>query len=130
MTRRMFKSKIHRMTVTGADVDYEGSITLDPLLMEAADILPNEWVSVWNVTNGSRLETYAIPGTPGQGECVLNGAAAHRNKPGDLVIVATEAQLDEAAARAHQPRVVFVDGQNRIVEVRGEAPNRKATAGG
>ena len=112
----MFKSKLHRLTVTGADVDYEGSITLDPHLLAAADILPNEKVAVWNVTNGSRLETYAIPGTPGKGECVLNGAAAHQNRPGDIVIVATFAEMTDAEARAHVPTVVFVDGQNRIRE--------------
>src|SRR5947199_7181270 len=90
--RTMLKSKIHRATVTGADVDYEGSITLDPDLMDAADILPNEAVAVWDVTNGSRLETYALPGTRGKGECILNGAAAHLVKPGDVVIVATFAR--------------------------------------
>jgi aspartate 1-decarboxylase len=126
MQRDMFKSKIHRIRVTGADVDYEGSITLDPDLMEAADILVNERVHVWNVTNGSRLETYAIEGTRGAGECVLNGAAAHLNKPGDLVIVATFAQMTDAEARAHVPAVVFVDEKNRVREKRGEQPNRRS----
>lgn len=126
MDRMMFKSKIHRATVTGADVHYEGSITLDPDLMDAADILVNEQVSVWNVTNGSRLETYAIPGARGKGECVLNGAAAHLNKPGDLVIVATFARMTDAEARHHWPVVVFVDGQNKIRERRSEEPNRRA----
>ncbi len=120
MTRRMFKSKLHRLTVTGADVDYEGSVTLDPVLMEAADILPNEAVAVWNVTSGTRLETYAIAGTRGKGECILNGAAAHLNRPGDIVIIATFAEMSDAEARAHRPTVVFVDAQNRIKELRPE----------
>ena len=116
----MFKSKIHRATVTGADVHYEGSITLDPDLMDAADILPNEGVHVWDVTNGSRLETYAIPGTRGKGECILNGAAAHLVKPGDIVIVATFARMTDAEARHHWPTVVFVDEKNRVREKRSE----------
>ena len=126
MNRMMFKSKIHRMTVTGADVHYEGSITLDPDLMDAADILQNEQVSVWNVTRGTRLETYAISGTRGQGECVLNGAAAHLNQVGDLVIVATFAQMTDEEARHYWPNVVFVDEKNRIREKRSEQPNRRA----
>src|SRR3954469_24907898 len=114
MTRDMFKSKIHRIRVTGADVDYEGSVTLDPDLLDAANILTNERVHVWNVTRGTRLETYAILGTRGAGECVLNGAAAHLNKPGDLVIIATFAQMTEAEAWAHVPTVVFVNAKNRV----------------
>jgi aspartate 1-decarboxylase len=110
----MFKSKIHRATVTQADVDYEGSVTVDAALLEAADILPHEEVHVWNVTRGTRLTTYALPGAPGSGVVCINGAAAHLVHPGDLVILATFTQLDEAAARTHRPRVVFVDGQNRI----------------
>ena len=127
MQRDMFKSKIHRIRVTGADVDYEGSITLDPDLMDAANILLNERVHVWNVTRGTRLETYAILGTRGKGECVLNGAAAHLNKPGDLVIVATFAQMTEAEARTHVPIVVLVDEKNHVREIRGvEKPNTRA----
>jgi len=114
MRRTLFKSKIHRATVTHADLDYEGSITLDADLMRAADILPYEKVAVWNVTRGSRLETYALEGPSGSGVVCINGAAAHHNRPGDLVIVATFAEVDEAEARAHRPTVVLVDGQNRI----------------
>jgi aspartate 1-decarboxylase len=114
MRRTLFKSKIHRATVTHADLDYEGSITLDADLMRAADILPYEKVAIWNVTRGSRLETYALEGPAGSGVVCINGAAAHHNSPGDLVIVATFAEMEEAEARAHQPVVVLVDGQNRI----------------
>jgi aspartate 1-decarboxylase len=114
MRRTLFKSKIHRATVTHADLDYEGSITLDADLMHAADILPYEKVAVWNVTRGSRLETYALEGPAGSGMVCINGAAAHHNSPGDLVIIATFAEMDEAEARAHQPIVVLVDRQNRI----------------
>jgi aspartate 1-decarboxylase len=114
MRRTLFKSKIHRATVTHADLDYEGSITLDRDLMHAADILPYEKVAVWNVTRGSRLETYALEGPAGSGVVCINGAAAHHNSPGDLVIVATFAEMDEAEARAHRPRVVLVDAENRI----------------
>ena len=121
--RDVFKSKLHRLRVTGADVDYEGSITLDPVLMEAADIVRWERVHVWNVTRGTRLETYAIPGARGAGECVLNGAAAHLNKPGDVVIVATFALMSDAEAKTHVPTVVFVDAHNRVRERRGERPS-------
>jgi aspartate 1-decarboxylase len=116
MRRVMFKSKIHRATVTQADLDYEGSLTLDPHLLEAADILPNEQVHVWNVTRGTRLSTYAIAGEIGSGVVCINGAAAHLVSPGDLVIIATFAEMDEADARKHRPRVVLVDAKNRIVQ--------------
>ena len=125
MTRDMFKSKIHRIRVTGADVNYEGSITLDPELMKAADILQYERVHVWNVTRGTRLETYAITGKAGTGDCVLNGAAAHLNKPGDIVIVATFAPMSAAEAKKHVPAVVFVDEKNRIREIRAEKPTSR-----
>ncbi len=108
LLRSMLKSKIHRATVTQADVDYEGSITVDARLLEAADILPFEEVHVWNVTRGSRV------GPSGSGVVCINGAAAHLTHPGDLVIIATFAQLDEQAARSHRPRVVLVDERNRI----------------
>ena len=124
----MFKSKIHRLRVTGADVDYEGSVTLDPDLMKAADILPNERVHVWNVTRGTRLETYAIAGRKGAGECILNGAAAHLNKPGDLVIVATFSSMSDAEAKKHVPTVVFVDASNRVREIRDERASKKTPA--
>lgn len=125
MQRDLFKSKIHRIRVTGADVDYEGSITLDPDLMKAADILPYERVHVWNVTRGTRLETYAISGTKGAGECILNGAAAHLNRIGDIVIVATFSVMSDADAKKHKPTVVFVDEKNRIRELRPERASQK-----
>ena len=112
MRRTLFKSKIHRATVTHADLEYEGSVTIDVDLMRAADILPYEKVAIWNVTRGSRLETYALEGPAGV--ICINGAAAHHNKPGDLVIIATFAEMEEAEARAHQPTVVLVDEKNRI----------------
>src|SRR5215472_16217303 len=96
--RTMLKSKIHRATVTHADVDYEGSLTLDASLLEAADILPFEEVHVWNVTRGTRLRTYAMSGEAGSGVACVNGAAAHLARPGDLIIVATYTQLEDAAA--------------------------------
>lgn len=118
MRRTLFKSKIHRATVTQADLHYEGSITIDTDLLEAADILPHEWVAVWNVTNGARIETYALQGPRGSGVICVNGAAAHHFSPGDVVIVATRCELDDAEARAHVPTVVLVDGQNRIKDAR------------
>jgi len=115
MRRTLMKSKIHRATVTDANLHYQGSVTLDPLLMEAADILEHERVDVLDVTNGNRLTTYAIPGAPGRGEVCLNGAAAHLVAKGDLVILVTYAEFDEAEARRHRPAVVFVDERNRPV---------------
>ena len=115
MRRTMMKSKIHRATVTDANLHYQGSVTIDPELMAAADILENERVDVLDVTNGNRLSTYAIAGAPGRGEICLNGAAAHLVSRGDLVILVTYAELEEAEARRHRPRVVFVDESNRIV---------------
>jgi aspartate 1-decarboxylase len=126
MRRTLMKSKIHRATVTDANLHYQGSVTLDPLLMEAADILENERVDVLDVTNGNRLTTYAIPGAPGRGEVCLNGAAAHLVSKGDLVIVVTYAEYDEQEARRHRPTVVFVDEANRIVG----APHEPALAAG
>src|SRR5262245_34965297 len=118
MRRTLFKSKIHRATVTQADLDYEGSITVDAELMRAADILPYEKVHVWNRSNGSRLETYALEAPAGSGVICVNGAAAHHAKPGDIVIIATFAEAaDEAEARAWRPVVVHVDAQNRIVSM-------------
>jgi aspartate 1-decarboxylase len=118
--RSMLKSKIHRATVTHADVDYEGSVTLDADLLEAADILPFEEVHIWNVTRGTRLRTYAMVGDPGSGVVCINGAAAHLAKPGDLVIIATFAQLDDAAAGHYKPRLILVDEKNRIRARRSE----------
>jgi aspartate 1-decarboxylase len=114
MRRTFFKSKIHRATVTHADLEYEGSVTIDAALMEAARILEYEAIHVWNITRGTRLVTYAITGERGSGIICINGAAAHLNQPGDLVILATFAELEEAEARAHAPTVVLVDRENRI----------------
>ncbi|MEM1203470.1 MAG: aspartate 1-decarboxylase [Acidobacteriota bacterium] len=116
MRRTLMKSKIHRATVTDADLAYVGSITLDPVLLEAADILVHEKVEIYNVTNGERFATYAIEGKRGEGEVVLNGAAAHRVSPGDLVILCSYAEFDDAECAAHRPKVLFVDEKNRIVE--------------
>lgn len=121
MYRTMFKSKIHRATVTRADLHYVGSITIDADLMDAADLLPGEQVAVVDVTNGARLETYVIEGERGSGVLGINGAAAHLVAPGDLVIVISYATLPDAEAKAFVPSVVFVDGANRIVH-RGSDP--------
>ena len=115
MRRTLMKSKIHRAVVTDANLHYQGSVTLDPLLMEAADILEHERIDVLDISNGNRLTTYAIPGAPGRGEVCLNGAAAHLVAKGDVVILVTYAEYDEEEARRHRPRVVFVDAANRIV---------------
>lgn len=122
MKLNMFKSKIHRATVTHADLQYEGSVTIDADLMEAADILPYEAVHIWNVTNGHRLVTYALRGAKGSGVICVNGAAAHHHSPGDTVILATFADLTPDEARLHQPRVVRVDGRNRHVGDHAELP--------
>jgi aspartate 1-decarboxylase len=113
----MFKSKIHRATVTQADLHYVGSVTIDADLMEAADLLPGEQVAIVDITNGARLETYVIEGARGSGIIGVNGAAAHLVHPGDLVILISYAQLSDAEARAYKPSVVHVDGANRIVHL-------------
>jgi aspartate 1-decarboxylase len=123
MKLNIFKSKIHRATVTHADVDYEGSVTVDADLLAAADILPHEAVHIWNVTRGTRLVTYAIEGPRGSGAVCVNGAAAHLCQAGDLVILATFADMTPEEARRHVPLVVRVDGQNRqIGDSRPETP--------
>jgi aspartate 1-decarboxylase len=119
--RIMMKSKIHRATVTQADLDYVGSVTLDAALMEAADLLDGEQVAIVDITNGARIETYVIPGERGSGVIGINGAAAHLVHPGDLVIIISYAMLDDAEARRLQPRVVHVDEQNRIVKLGNDA---------
>lgn len=126
MRRTMFKSKIHRATVTGADLDYPGSVTVDPLLMAAADLLEHERVEIYDITNGERFATYVIPGEPGRGEVVLNGAAAHKVSVGDLVIVASYAEYEEDEARRHVPTVVLVDAANRIATPAAAARNAVA----
>jgi aspartate 1-decarboxylase len=127
MQRTMMKSKIHRATVTGADLNYVGSITLDPALMTAADILEHEQVQVLDLDNGARLETYAIRGGPG--DVVLNGAAARLVHTGDRVIVISYASYDEVELARYEPKVVHVDARNRIVSttlaaVAGESGER------
>jgi len=118
--RTMFKSKIHRATVTKADLHYVGSVTIDADLMDAADLLPGEQVSIVDVTNGSRLETYVIEGERGSGVLGINGAAAHLVQPGDLVIVISYAAMPDAEAKSFIPKVVFVDGDNRIRHTGGD----------
>ena len=118
--RTMLKSKIHRATVTGADIHYEGSITLDPALMDAADILPYEQVQVLDVDNGNRLTTYAIEGGPGSGDVIINGAAARLVNQGDIVIILTYTDVPGEAALSHKPALVYVDGGNRITRVAEE----------
>jgi aspartate 1-decarboxylase len=115
MKRTLLKSKIHRATVTDANLLYQGSVTIDPILMEAADLLEFERVEIYNCTNGERFATYAIPGTPGKGEIVINGAAAHKAGTGDVVILATYAEYETEELRGHKPSLVFVDGKNRIL---------------
>jgi aspartate 1-decarboxylase len=117
---RMLKGKIHRATVTEANLDYEGSVAIDRLLMDAAGILPSEAVDIWNVTRGTRLSTYAIAAPKGSGTVAVNGAAAHLNEAGDIVILAAFVFLDREQAARHVPQAVFVDGANRIVEQRPE----------
>lgn len=121
MIRTMMKSKIHRATVTEANVDYMGSITLDPDLMKAADLLPHEKVQIADITNGARLETYVIEGEPGSGAVAINGAAARLVSPGDIVLVISYAQMSDEEARAHTPTVVFVDERNRVTSIGTEA---------
>ncbi|MEU9116705.1 aspartate 1-decarboxylase [Streptomyces sp. NPDC048483] len=121
MLRSMFKSKIHRATVTEADLHYVGSVTIDATLMEAADLLPGELVHIVDIDNGARLETYVIEGERDSGVIGINGAAAHLVHPGDLVILISYAQVDEAEARSLRPKVVHVDADNRIVALGADA---------
>jgi aspartate 1-decarboxylase len=117
MLRQFLLGKIHRATVTRADLDYVGSITIDISLVEAAGFVENEKIDIYDITNGARLSTYVIPGRRGSGEIGINGAAAHLVKSGDLVILANYGWLSAEEAAAHRPRVVHVDGKNRIVEL-------------
>lgn len=142
MFRTLMKSKIHRATVTQADLHYVGSVTVDEDLLEAADLLPNEQVDVVDITNGARLSTYVIPGERGSGVVGINGAAARLVHPGDLVILIAYGLVDDTEARSFEPRVVHVDASNRIVaigadaaepvpgapaQVRGDAPSRSGS---
>ncbi len=123
LQRTMMTGKIHRATVTQADLHYVGSITVDADLLAAADLLPGQQVDVVDVTNGSRLTTYAIAGEAGSGQVCINGAAAHLVHPGDVVILIAYGLMSDAEARTYQPHVVLVDAENRIVEL-GEDPGR------
>jgi aspartate 1-decarboxylase len=115
--RIMMKSKIHRATVTQADLHYVGSVTLDAALMEAADLLEGEQVAIVDITNGARIETYVIPGPAGSGVIGINGAAAHLVHPGDLVIIMSYAVVTDAEARAMKPHVVHVDDKNQVAKI-------------
>jgi aspartate 1-decarboxylase len=117
MRRTLLHSKIHRATVTQAELDYPGSITVDPILLEAADIREHERVDVLDITNGSRLTTYVINGEPGCGEICINGAAAKLVDPGDLVIIVCYVELEEKEITDHVPRVIHVNPRNEITEV-------------
>ena len=116
MLRTMMKSKIHRATVTQADLHYVGSVTIDEDLLEAADLLPGELVHIVDITNGARLETYVIEGVPGSGDICLNGAAARLVSPGDRVILISYADYEDAELEGYEPRVVHVDTANRQVD--------------
>jgi aspartate 1-decarboxylase len=120
--RRMLRGKIHRATVTQANVAYEGSVTIPPELLKLSGILPYEAVNVWNVTSGTRFETYAIEGKPHCTDICVNGAAAHLVTPGDLVIIAAFMQLHESELSTYKPKLVFVDAHNRVTELRAEVP--------
>jgi aspartate 1-decarboxylase len=121
MNRIMLKSKIHRATVTDANIDYEGSITIDEDLMDAANLVQFEQVQVYDVTNGNRLETYVIPGERGSGVICLNGAAARLVRKGDIIIIASYVTMEEELVRKHQPSLVYVDRDNRIKNMKAPA---------
>ena len=129
MLRTMMKSKIHRATVTQADLHYVGSVTVDEDLLDASDILPGELVHIVDVTNGARLETYTIAGPRGSGIIGINGAAAHLVHPDDIVILISYAQVEDAEARELQPSVVFVDADNKIVTLGNDAAEVPADSG-
>ncbi len=126
MRRTMLKSKIHRARVTDADLHYEGSVTVDRDLMDAADLVRFERVEIYNVTNGERFATYVIPGERGKGEIVINGAAAHKAGTGDIVILCSYSEVEEAEVKAHRAHLVYVDERNRIVRT---VPEPLAAAG-
>jgi aspartate 1-decarboxylase len=129
MLRTMLKSKIHRATVTQADLHYVGSVTVDQDLLDAADLLPGELVHIVDIDNGNRLETYTIAGERGTGIIGVNGAAARLVHPGDLVILIGYGQMETAEARVFQPRVVFVDADNRITGLGGDPADAPAGSG-
>ena len=118
MTRQMLRAKVHRITVTERNVEYEGSLTLDRSLMAACDMIPFERIEVYDVDNGNRFATYLIEGKAGSGACCVNGAAAHLVEEGHKLIIAAYSPMSEAEARAHRPKIVLVDGRNRIAQVK------------
>ncbi|ADH99604.1 aspartate 1-decarboxylase [Salisediminibacterium selenitireducens] len=122
MYREMMSGKLHRATVTQADLNYVGSITIDPILLDAVNMFENEKVQVVNNNNGARLETYIIPGTPGTGTICLNGAAARLVQPGDKVIIISYKMMTEEEARQHKPKVAILDDCNDIIEMMGTEP--------
>jgi aspartate 1-decarboxylase len=122
----MLKSKLHRVTTTHAELHYIGSCAIDENLLEAADILEYEEVQIWNVTNGERFATYAIKAERGSGVISVNGSAARRAAPGDLLIIASFAQYEDAELKNHSPKLVFVDGNNQLTEIKGATPTQPA----
>ena len=126
MQRNMLKSKLHRVTTTHSELHYIGSCAIDENLLEAADILEYEEVQIWNVTNGERFATFAIKAERGSGTISVNGSAARRAAPGDLLIIASFAQYEAAELAGHQPKLVFVDAENRMTEVKGATPTQAA----
>ncbi|AXT45895.1 MULTISPECIES: aspartate 1-decarboxylase [Chromobacterium] len=126
MQRNMLKSKLHRVTTTHSELHYIGSCAIDENLLEAADILEYEEVQIWNVTNGERFATYAIKAERGSGTISVNGSAARRAAPGDLLIIASFAQYEAAELKNHQPKLVFVDADNQMTEVKGATPTQAA----
>jgi aspartate 1-decarboxylase len=123
MLRQFLLGKVHRATVTRADLHYMGSITLDPLLIKAAGFMENEKIEIYNITNGARLSTYVIPGRTASGEVGVNGAAAHLVQTGDLVILAAYGWLDESESWNHRPKVVHVDDENRVLKTEFQERN-------
>ena len=127
MHRTMLKSKLHRVTTTHADLHYEGSCAIDEDLLEAADIRENEQIDIWNVNNGERFTTYAIRAERGSGVISVNGSAARRAAPGDILIIATFAQYTELELAKYEPKLIYVDMQNRIVDQRKKIPIQLAS---
>lgn len=128
MILNMLKGKIHRAAITDANLDYEGSIAIDSELMDLIGLLPYEQVDVYNITNGERLTTYAIPAKAGGHDICLNGAAAHKGNVGDRIIICTYIQLDAALARWHTPKIALVDEHNRLVEAKEVKLDDRVTA--
>jgi aspartate 1-decarboxylase len=129
MKRILLKSKIHRATITEANVNYEGSITIDKDLMDAADLIPYEQVHIFNVINGQRFFTYVIEGKPGSGVICANGAAAHLAREGDTVIIASFASYNESECKRHEPKLVYVNGKNKITKIKPESKKLRLAKG-